>query len=98
MKQLYRYWITIFSIIIIFIFIVFGFRGIDESTRQQQRESLEKALNRGVLQCYAQEGRYPESLDYLVQNYHIIYDEEAFEIKYQTVASNIVPDVTIIEK
>ena len=46
----------------------------------------------------AQEGRYPESLDYLVQNYHIIYDEEAFEIKYQTVASNIVPDVTIIEK
>ena len=98
MKQLYRYWITIFSIIIIFIFVVFGFRGIDESKRQQQRESLEKALNRGVLQCYAQEGRYPESLDYLVQNYHIIYNKEAFEIKYQTVASNIVPDITIIEK
>lgn len=93
-----KYAYTLLSFLILLTFSFFGFRAISQSTQHQQKESLEKALRRGILECYAQEGRYPESLDYLVEHYHIIYNEEYFDIHYKPIAGNIMPSVTVIEK
>lgn len=43
-------------------------------------------------------GAYPESLRYLEEHYGLIYDEDRFFIDYQILGSNIMPDVTIIDK
>ena len=48
--------------------------------------------------CYAIEGSYPESLQYLKDNYGLTYDEEKYFIDYQVLGSNILPDVTIIDR
>lgn len=98
MKYLKKYGLTILSFLFVFILISYGFQSILQSSHHQQKESLQKALKRGILQCYAQEGHYPESLDYLIDHYHIIYNQESFEIKYEIFASNIMPSITIIEK
>ena len=63
-----------------------------------EKEILERALNRSITQCYALEGSYPPSLDYLTDNYGLTYDEEAYYIDYQYIGSNLRPDVTIIER
>jgi hypothetical protein len=34
----------------------------------------------------------------LKENYGLTYDEDLFFVDYQTIGSNILPDVTIIEK
>lgn len=65
---------------------------------KEQKKSLEEAVWRGITQCYAIEGRYPESLDYLKKEYGLQYDTERFFIDYQALGANIVPDVTIVEK
>ena len=44
------------------------------------------------------EGAYPESLEYLKENYGLIYDEDLFFVDYKVEGSNILPDITIIEK
>ena len=44
------------------------------------------------------EGSYPESLEYLKEHYGITYDEDRFFVDYKIVGTNILPDVTIIEK
>ena len=44
------------------------------------------------------EGTYPQSLDYLKEYYGLMYDEDLFFVDYQVMGSNILPDVTIIEK
>jgi hypothetical protein len=98
MKYLKKYWMTILSFIFVFILISYGFQSILEGSHHQQKESLEKALRRGILQCYAQEGHYPESLDYLIEHYHILYNKESFDVKYEIFASNMMPNITIIEK
>ena len=66
--------------------------------RNRQKESLENAITRSITHCYAVEGSYPASLDYLKENYGLTYDEDLFFVDYQTIGSNILPDVTIIEK
>ena len=63
-----------------------------------QKESLESALIRNITYCYAVEGSYPESLDYLKEHYGLTYDEDRFFVDYQVIGANILPDVTIIEK
>ena len=50
------------------------------------------------MHCYAIEGSYPESLQYLKDNYGLTYDEEKYFIDYQVLGSNILPDVTIIDR
>lgn len=50
------------------------------------------------MECYALEGYYPSDIDYLINNYHIIYNQDRFDIQYEVIASNIMPNITIIER
>ena len=75
-----------------------GIESLSSSTQKRQKESLESALIRNITYCYAVEGSYPESLDYLKEHYGLTYDEDRFFVDYQVIGANILPDVTIIEK
>ncbi len=75
-----------------------GIRSVSSRTLREQKKSLEEAVQRGITLCYATEGRYPESLDYLKKEYGIQYDNDLFFIDYQIAGANIMPDVTIIAK
>lgn len=75
-----------------------GVSSISESTVARQQESLETALNRDIIHCYAVEGFYPPSLDYIKEHYGLTYDEELFFVDYQPVGSNLRPSVTILRR
>ena len=51
-----------------------------------------------ICHCYSVEGVYPESLEYLKENYGLTYNEDLFYVDYRTTGANLIPDVTIIEK
>lgn len=95
-KRNYSKFIGLIMFIVIFIIIFIGIQDFSKSTYDKQYESLEKALQRGIMQCYALEGQYPESLDYLKEHYGIVYDKNLFYVDYKPVAKNIKPSVTII--
>ncbi len=63
-----------------------------------ERELLEQALERSISQCYALEGSYPVSLEYLMEHYGLTYNEEHFFVDYRYIGGNLWPDVTIIER
>ena len=70
--------------------------SVKGSTSTLQEESLRDAINRDVLHCYALEGYYTPSLEYLEEHYGLKYDKSTFAVNYQPIASNIRPDVTIL--
>ncbi len=84
-------------IVLLFLFIR-GLGAISARSDEEQRRSLEEAIHRNIVYCYTVNGFYPESLDYLLQNYPILYDEDRYIIYYQPVASNLMPDVTVVER
>lgn len=63
-----------------------------------ERDLLEQALEKSIAQCYALEGSYPVSLEYLIAHYGLIYNEEHFYIDYRYIGGNLWPDITIIER
>lgn len=88
--------VIIFAVFAAVIWHAIGF----ESGKAMEEECilLEDAVNRSISHCYAIEGVYPESIDYLVQNYGLVYDEDSFFVDYMPLGADIMPDVTIIAK
>ena len=60
--------------------------------------TLQDAVTRSITRCYAEEGSYPETLNYLKEHYGLTYDESTYYVDYQPLGSNIMPDITIIQK
>lgn len=88
-----------YAIFAVFMFLFLkGINSVSDTTLNKQQESLEQAIYRDIIQCYAVEGTYPPSLSYMEENYGLIYDKAIFFVDYQAIGSNIMPDVTIIRK
>ncbi|GAA0793341.1 hypothetical protein GCM10008910_08170 [Faecalicatena orotica] len=93
-----KFILSVCAFLLIIILFYQGIQSLSSSTLRRQKESLENALNRNITYCYAVEGAYPESLDYLKDHYGLTYDESRFYVDYRVSGANILPDVTIIEK
>ena len=63
-----------------------------------QKEILTDAINRDVVHCYSIEGFYPPSLEYIEEHYGLTYDRDLFIVDYEPIASNLMPNITIIER
>jgi len=77
---------------------VFGLRAADEARGGEGARVLEDGIRRAAVSCYAIEGRYPDTIAYLEENYGVYVDEEEYAVFYEVFAANIMPDVTVIEK
>lgn len=89
------------SFVLFGVIAAFCFMGLQSAEVKQQEEALriaEESILRGAVRCYAQEGMYPPDYEYLKENYGIRVDEEKFTVFYSVFASNMMPDVTVIEK
>lgn len=58
-------------------------------------ETLRDGIRRASVQCYAIEGRYPPSIEYLEENYGIQIDRKRYNVFYSGFASNIMPEITV---
>lgn len=96
--QMLRRLLPVLLICVIFLLFIGSVSSVDASTTAKQEESLQSAIHRDMLQCYAIEGTYPPNLDYLKEHYGLTYDENTFFVDYQTLGSNILPDVTVLRK
>lgn len=70
---------------------------VDQGRQQKGRQQLEDALHRTAAACYAAEGAYPPSLAYMQEHYGIVVDEENYMVFYRTDASNLMPEITVLE-
>jgi len=86
--------ILIFAVILTVFLTALGNAG--RSAESQRRKSLEEAVMRTVVHCYALEGRYPPSVTYMEEVYGLQIDKSAFYVVYDTGGmSNIMPVVRV---
>ena len=60
--------------------------------------SIREAVLRAAAQCYAVEGVYPSSLEYLEENYGLVLNHDRYYIIYDSFSSNLPPTVEVLEK
>ena len=71
--------------------------NLQEGRQSEGKQQLEDAVRRGAVACYAAEGIYPPNLEYVEEHYGIQVDRERYTVEYEIFASNLMPDVTVLE-
>ena len=92
--------VAIPSITFVILLVIFlnGIRSLNQTSYDKHQESLENALNRSISQCYAVEGVYPPSLDYIIEHYGLTDNEDLFIVDYNYYGGNLLPEVTVLRK
>jgi hypothetical protein len=71
--------------------------GLETGEGEEGRQQLEDALRRAAVACYAAEGVYPPTLDYLTDHYGVQV-EGRYIVFYEIFANNLMPEITVLEK
>lgn len=71
---------------------------LEQGRSEAGRQQLEAAVRRTAAACYAQEGFYPPNVAYMQAHYGLQYDEDAYRVHYEIFASNLMPEITVVER
>jgi len=90
--------LPVITFILIFGFFFYAITRLSENATEQQIASLETAVTRDILHCFASEGEYPESIKYIEDNYALSYDHTKYEIQYLPGGDGNLPTVKVWQK
>ena len=85
-------------IVAVLLCFVSALESFENGTNEEELRQLEEALRKGCASCYAVEGVYPPDLEYLQEHYGIRVDDDKYTVHYDAFASNLMPDITVLEK
>ena len=91
-----RLFIMIIFIVIIVGAMWFGTSGLSAQVQVNQADFLANAIRRSAVQCYALEGRFPQTVGYLEENYGLIIDRRNYAVYYEWMGSNIIPQIRVV--
>jgi hypothetical protein len=95
-SPLHGFLASVLLFVVIVAFFVIGISVVGKGTTKRQQEALENAVTRCITECYAEEGRYPESVIYLIENYGLRFNEDRFYVDYRVSGSNVRPEFTVV--
>ena len=72
--------------------------NLDRGQGEEGRRQLEESLRRAAVAYYAAEGVYPPTLEELSRRSGVQIDQERYHVFYEIFASNLMPDITVLEK
>ena len=98
LKNVMAYVIPILLFAAMLAWVIISLINTSRSAGRQEMAAVKSTLENGITMCYAIEGAYPPSLEYLSENYGITYDTSKFIVRYDRFADNIRPTVRVIER
>lgn len=101
-RKISRFLLPTFLVAIILAALLLWFfpsvKNLSEGQHEEGRAQLEMAIRRATVACYATEGIYPPTLDYLKQHYGIQIDKNRYSVFYEIFADNLMPEITVLVK
>ena len=94
--------IGLISTIVLFVMMLFlvltGLIRTEKTIENEGARAVSESIRRAAVSCYALEGSYPESYDYLKKQYNLKINDKLYEVQYTVFASNIMPEITVIRR
>ena len=95
-KHFFRYLVPVILAVIFCMFFYAGISYTQKDSLEKEQITLTQALEGGAIRTYALTGRYPQSLEELLEDYHITYDTEKFVVEYIPNGSNLLPSLSVL--
>ena len=97
MRMKHRRWPVALAVLVIAVvaaLVLYGRAQADLA--RQSAQSVKDAVLRSAVQCYAVEGAYPGSVDYLETHYGLMIDHKTYIVSYEAFSSNLLPQVEVL--
>ena len=78
--------------------VLFGLNNAGMALDAHGQRQAEEAVRRAAVSCYALEGAYPESYEYLKRHYGLKINEELYGVSYTIFASNLMPEISVVRR
>lgn len=90
--------LTILIFVSILVCLVLGFNNLNNAQNTEDFKRVEANLASSIIACYSIEGSYPESLEYLRNNYGLYFNEDLYQIHYRFLGDNLMPEFKVFNK
>ena len=84
------------ALLLLALILALSFGRSDRDISDESAAAIRETVRRSALQCYAVEGVYPSSLEYLEENYGLQVNHEDYYVTYDAFASNMPPTVRVV--
>ena len=95
-RRIFRFIVPILFAAVLCLIFYLGIARTQTDSLEKVQVTLTQALEGGAIRTYALTGRYPQSLDELLSDYHITYDSEKFVVEYVPNGSNLLPSISVL--
>jgi hypothetical protein len=82
-----------FAVLVLLIGVLLG-NAVDTSS-EEALNAVRDSIIRAAVTCYAIEGVYPESLQYLIDNYNLAVDLNRYNVYYSSISDNLMPNIIV---
>lgn len=96
-KGVYLVFTALLLAVLMFVLAMFT-HGIKSNQNLDGALQLQKNIQDAVVLCYATEGFYPPSLEYIESNYSIFIDNAKYSVWYEIFAQNVPPVIKVVER
>lgn len=76
-------------------FVIWMVNSARSTSDDEALRAVRENINRAVVSCYAYEGMYPDSLEYLEENYSLVINKDKYFVYYEKIANNLMPNIII---
>lgn len=90
--------IPISLFVVLLTILILGVYYFGNINTKQNLALTENAIHKAAIQCYANEGFYPPTLEYLEENYCVTIDYDKFTVTYDCAAANVFPNILVFQK
>ncbi|MEE3467619.1 MAG: hypothetical protein VZQ83_04195 [Eubacterium sp.] len=97
MKSLAKTIIIIVVPILAAVLLVLAAEKLGNKEGSENLKQLESSVRKAVMTCYATEGVYPPTIQYLEDHYGIQIDHNRYGVFYEIFGDNIMPQITVME-
>lgn len=87
--------VTLIIIVSILWLVVDSISDYNNQFEETEASRIEALIEKYAVQCYATEGAYPPSLEYLVNHYGLVLNDEKYIYEYEPVAENLKPLIQV---
>lgn len=87
---------TVLLIPLVILVFLMALSYLEHSTQQEALQRTRQAIIHAAVNCYAIEGFYPPSVEYLAENYGLQIDTSKFVVEYSVLGDNTLPYVNVV--
>ncbi|MCL2018854.1 MAG: hypothetical protein FWG70_03750 [Oscillospiraceae bacterium] len=79
-------------------FVLIMLNNAVETSGEEALRAARDSVMRAVASCYAYEGMYPNSIEYLEENYNLVINRSKYIVFYDKIADNLLPNIIVTER